>query len=140
MGTKCKARTGRNADYSPPSSTEVKNEQELYYPHSCCLHDGSGITLFYIQCAHIAPRQWTSYVFEIWVFQIVLRVNTSCSLLCIHYGDDICLSDCSTYWQIKGRITKDCICIRIATVITASTERGSQWLMHTSPSVEACFK
>jgi hypothetical protein len=34
--TKCfpggKARPGRNADHSPPSSAEVKYEQELYLP------------------------------------------------------------------------------------------------------------
>jgi hypothetical protein len=33
-----KARPGRDADHSPPSSAEVKNEQELYLLSPMCLH------------------------------------------------------------------------------------------------------
>jgi hypothetical protein len=35
---RAEARPGRDADHSPPSSTEVENEQELYSSISKCLH------------------------------------------------------------------------------------------------------
>jgi hypothetical protein len=42
MGTGDKARLGRNADHSPPSRAEVKNELQLYFSPPKQHHDGSG--------------------------------------------------------------------------------------------------
>jgi hypothetical protein len=42
-----KARPGRDADHSPPSSVEVKNK-ELYSSPRCRLHGGSGTALYSI--------------------------------------------------------------------------------------------
>jgi hypothetical protein len=41
-----KARAGRNADQSPPSSAEVKNEKELYFLPPWGLHDIAGRLYF----------------------------------------------------------------------------------------------
>jgi hypothetical protein len=51
MGTRSpfpggKARPGSDADRSPPSSAEVKNEYELYLFHPCRVHGDSGTVLF----------------------------------------------------------------------------------------------
>jgi hypothetical protein len=45
MGTGAKARPGRDADNSPPSSAEVKNEKELYLlsPQAPVLSSGTAL-------------------------------------------------------------------------------------------------
>jgi hypothetical protein len=42
-----RARPGRDADYSRPSSAKVKNEIQLYSSSPCRLHGGSGTFLIY---------------------------------------------------------------------------------------------
>jgi hypothetical protein len=42
-----KARPGRDADHSPPSSAKVQNEQKLYFLSPYRLHGGSGTDLLH---------------------------------------------------------------------------------------------
>jgi hypothetical protein len=50
-----KARPGRDADHSPPSSAEVKNESELYLlsPHVPPWHVAGQLYLFFYFCNRI---------------------------------------------------------------------------------------
>jgi hypothetical protein len=61
-----KARPGRDADHSPPSSAKVKNEQELYLlsPHvpPWCVA-GQLLQLFQVgRCLHLDIMSWLYYM------------------------------------------------------------------------------
>jgi hypothetical protein len=96
-----KVRPGRNADHSPPSSAEVKYEQELYLlsPHAPQWHVAGHLYLYYFislirvhtttlsvigQLVVCSPTVWTTQVqtlFLITIFKMALQAIKFHSLL-----------------------------------------------------------
>jgi hypothetical protein len=73
-----KARPGRDANHSPPSSAEVKYEQELYLlsPHAPPWHVAGHLYPFYLmKCSNfngISSMWWIFHVFILWCVGISL--------------------------------------------------------------------